>query len=252
MSDISETGRRTPYEVVFGAERFALKEFPALAEEARQRHLAVSSREEFALLARVGVLLEELVPDETEPAAIDRYLDILFHAFHFWQGDHRIYCFDEPVVRSLIESAPDIQSWQLQMPASAFYIELPRNLFWAAVAEGQPPEPVEGMFVKRQGDAPAAGANILLVLGMWPDRPGFSVIQLTADLKAAIKIVHADAFASDVPGAEQAGLYSLQLSSEAVLLLARLLWYLDAHPASLELATPLNRYRVGLVQRSAE
>lgn len=259
MSQTSETGRPTPYEMVFGAERFSLKEFPAVAEEARERDLTVSSREAFALLAQVGVLLEQLVPDETEPAAIDRYLDILFHAFHLWQGGCRIYSFDEPVVRSLIESAPDIRNWQPRVPASAFYIELPRNLFWASVTEGQPPEPVEGMFVKPKEEAPASRADILLVLGMWPDRPGFSVAQLAADLEASFKLVHADAFKSDVPGAERAGLYSLQLSSEAALLLARLLWYLDAHPASLERvkrgstrgSCSFQHYRVRLVQRSA-
>ena len=107
---------------------------------------------------------------------------------------------------------------------------------------------------------------MLLVLGMRADRPGFSTMGLAADLERGLDLEEPDAFASEIPGADLAGFYSLRRSSEVVILLLRLLWYIDTYAESLErvpgsgtgqprgasrdMPTGLDHYRVRLVERS--
>jgi hypothetical protein len=264
MESESSTGRQTPYELVFGLDELAEREFPAIAEESQRRRLAVDRPDLFAGMERVGALLQQLVPDATEPRALDRYLEILFHGFNFWAADRPFYAFQAPAVRSLIDGPPDLGAWRLRAPASALYAELPKNLFWSAVTEGEPPEPIEGIFaVLSEPGRTESQAHLLLVLGMRPDRPGFSVASVTTSLEAAADPGEAGAFVSEIPGADLAELYSLRQPSEAVLLLSRLLWYIDVYPESIErvsgvltpkdslrnLPTGLDHCRVQLVER---
>jgi hypothetical protein len=266
MDSEAGIGRRTPYEVVFGVDRLGEREFPAIADEAARRGVPVARRDQFAGMERVGTLLQRLVPEDAEPAALDRHLEILFHCYHFWDAGCRLYACEEAVARALVDGPPALESWPPLAPHRSFYLELPRNLFWAAVAEDEPPEPAEGLFVAMDPDRPSAEVELLLVLGMRADRPGFSVVGLVADLDEARRLDEREAFAPDIPGADMAGLYSLRRSSEIVLLLLRLLWYLDVYPESLErvagagadrphntgrdLPTTLDHYRVRLVERS--
>lgn len=73
-----------------------------------------------------------------------------------------------------------------------------------------------------------------MILGMRTDRPGFGVVGTTIDLAQVGELDEPDAFTSEIPGADLAGLCSIQRSSEIGILLLRLLWYIDAHPESLE------------------
>ncbi len=245
--------RTTPYEKVFGEERFAERDFPAIEAEAEEAGLDHARREEFALVARVGILLQDLAPDEAS-GRLDPYLETLFHAFHFWRAGRHVYGFDETLVRFLVESALDLGGAAVEPPHEALYIALPRHLFWAAVTD-RPPEPVEGMFVKRAAHE-SASAELLLVLGMREDRPGFSTAGLTVSLREEPAAEAEAPFRADIPGADLAGLYSLERTSEIMVLLRRLLWYLEAHPEAAE-HTPaglapgggnLDRTRVRLVK----
>lgn len=231
MTRDAETGRFTPYELVFGASGLAEELFPAIGEEVERRGPEATLRDEFARLDSVAALVGRLVPDEAEAAAIDRSLDLLFHCYHFWRAGCRLYAFEEPTIRDLIEVAPDLSGWSPRAAAEALYLELPRNLLWAAVTKGEPPEPAEGMFVRIE---PERRADVLIVLGMRAGRPGFSAAGFTAPLGEADEIEDPDAFRSGLPGADLAGLYSLQRSSEALLLALRALWYLDRYPESAE------------------
>ncbi len=265
MESETSGGRRTPYEVVFGVERLGEREFPALLEEAERQRAETGRRDHFAQLEGARSLLRQLVPESVDPEALDRYLDILFHCFNFWRAGCPMYACEAALARNLVEAGPDLRGWRPRTPHPALYVELPKNLFWAAVAEEQPPEPAEGLFVSR---VPGAGARaeILVVLGMRLDRPGFSAAGLSVDLEASGELSEPDSFSSEIPGAELAGLYSLKRSSEAVLLLSRLLWYLEAYPESVQRVrgaesgaphasgqptpTALDYYRVRLVERS--
>jgi hypothetical protein len=266
MEPAARVGRVSPYERVFGGEGVAEREFGAILAEADQLGLPLSMRGQFARADRVAGLLRELVPERTEPAAVDRYLEILYHCYYFWRSGCHSYAFEEPAIRSLIESPPELTSWPTRAAHSSFYVELPYNLFWAAVVEGHPPEPVEGMFVRLQPEQPVGQADVLLVLGMRADRPGFSVAELTADLAGGDVPEDSTAFAPDIPGADLAGLYSLRRPSEVVLLVLRAIWYIDTYPMSIEHvrnvrtdeaessgqseSTSLDYYRVGIVERS--
>ncbi|NIN72387.1 MAG: hypothetical protein GTO46_10820 [Gemmatimonadetes bacterium] len=257
-------GRITPYELAFGEERFAAHAFPALADEGERRGVSTWRYDRFTQLERVAALLEQVLPDNAEPGAVEQHLRILYHSYHFWSAGCPIYAFEAPVLRSLIEVPPDLREWSLSAPAPSLYIELPKNLFWAQVTEPGPPEPVEGMFAAREADRPEAEADILVVLGVRTDRPGFSVAGLRLGPGQAHQLVEPAQFQSDIPGAEQAGLYSLQRHSEAAALALRTLWYLDAYPASCEAVegsggratdehgavTALRHFRVSLIERS--
>jgi hypothetical protein len=266
MERAARVGRISPYERVFGGEGAAERGLGAILAEADQLGRPLSRRDQFAGAEQVARLLREFVPEMTEPAAVDRYLEILYHCYNFWRFGLHSYAFEESVVRSLIESPPDLTVWPARAAHASFYLELPYNLFWAAVLEDHPPEPVEGMFVRLQPEEPAGQAEVLLVLGMRADRPGFSVAELTADLSRQDVAEDSDAFVSDIPGADLAGLYSLRRPSEVLVLLLRALWYIDTYPMSIEHVrdirtddaessgrsenTSLDYYRVGNVERS--
>jgi hypothetical protein len=251
---------------LFGAEELSANRFAAIRDEAVGAGIMAARRDRFASLDSVRELLLDLIPDLAEPATLDQYLLILNHCFFFWEAGCRHYAFEQSAVRSVINTPPDLSGWLPRSPCPSLYLELPQNLFWAAVVEGEPPEPAEGMFASLRGDPAAEEADILLVLGVRPDRPGFSVAELEADLTAARDIGAPDAFASDLPGADLANLYSLQRPAEVVLLLLRLLWYADTYPESIEqeqrvsaadhgaagqaTATMLDYYRVRPVERS--
>lgn len=257
-------GRITPFEVAFGERRFSQQDFPALAEESERRGASTWRYDRFTHLERVAALLEQLLPEDAEPAAVDQYIRILYHCYHFWKAGCPIFAFEAAVLRSLIEEPPDLREWPFRLPAPSLYVELPKNLFWAQVAESGPPEPVEGMFVARESDGTANEADVLIVLGLRSDRPGFSVAGLRLDPDRARRLDEPANFESDIPGAEQAGLYSLQRFSEAASLVLRTLWYLDAYPGArspvrgdvaseaLErgAATTLDHFRLSLIERS--
>ena len=259
-------GRKSPYEVLFGEEGLTESRFAAIRDEAANAGVTTVRRDHFANLSRVRELLGVLVPDLAEPATLDRYLLILHHCYSFWEAGCRHFAFEQSAVRSVITASPDLFGWLPLTPHPSLYLELPQNLFWAAVVEGEPPEPAEGMFVSLRGGRTADEADILLILGIRPDRPGFSVAEMAADLTAARGNAEPDAFASNLPGANLAGLFSVQRPAEVVMLLLRLLWYVDTYPESVELkpgspaadheagggapATTLDHYRVFAVERS--
>jgi hypothetical protein len=259
-------GRITPYEVAFGERRFAEEEFPALAAESDRRGLGAGRYDQFTLLERVAGLLEQVLPDDARAPAIDQYVQILYHCYHFWSAGCPLYAFEMPVLRGLIEMPPDLRKWSPRVRESSQYLELPKNLFWAQVSAAAPPEPVEGMFVTHEVGRPLVEADILVVLGLRPDRPGFSVAGLRLEPDVLGELDEPARFQSDIPGAEQAGLYSLQRNSEVATLALRALWYLDAHPASCEPvkgsggrggrerggATALDHFRVTKTERSYE
>lgn len=228
----SGSGRVTPYELVFEQYGIAEQEFPAIAREAQASGVKDSRREQFAHMSSVSALVQGLLPEELDPATIDAYVDILFHCYHFWRAGCPLYVVPADLARALVESPPDVRGWSVGDRSTTAYFELPRNQFWAAVTEGGPPEPVDGLFL--QLEAESRVVRVLTVLGMRPDRPGFSVAALRADIERSPEVVGADAFRSDIPGADLAGIYSLQRASEAAALGLRLLWYVGTYPEALE------------------
>jgi hypothetical protein len=220
-------------------------------------------RDVFARLESVAALVQQLVPDDADAAAFDRSLDLIFHCYHFWKAGCPLYALEDGAVRDLIDNPPELSAWTPTPPHASLYLELPQNLLWAAVTEGDIPEPVEGLFLRiEEGQA----VSILLVLGMRLDRPGFSVSGIEAQVSDATDTDEPGAFRSDIPGADLAGLYSLQRPLEALLLALRVLWYVESYPEAAESVrvdieatsesngglTNLDHHIVRLVERSRE
>jgi hypothetical protein len=220
---------------VFGGDGLADEEFPLIAAEAERRGIEAGRRDRFAQLESVAHLLGRMVPESAETVAFDRYLDTLFHCYHFWRSGFQMFVLDEALARELVENAPRLAGWSPEAWGGV-YIELPRNLFWADVTD-EPPEPVEGMFVRVERDGGQGAVDILLVLGMRADRPGFSTAGVRVDVED-VPEVEPKAFQSDLPGADLADLYSLSRPAEAATLAMLTLWYVEGHPEAAERVEP--------------
>ena len=101
------------------------------------------------------------------------------------------------------------------VPHRACYLQLPERLFWARISDTAAPEPLDGLFL-------AAGPGdreitVLAVLGLRPERGGFSQIALTVppeDLAQAKDFVRRPRFAPVLEGGERAGVKSLVSEAE--------------------------------------
>jgi hypothetical protein len=246
--------RRTPYELVFGEGDFESVRFPAVLREARDVGVDSTRRERFGFLSSAAELVRALSAEDAPAEAIDQYRAILFHAFNFWRFERSTYLLEPAVARFLAESAPSLRGWELRLPAPSLYLQLPANLFWASVAPEAVPEPVDGFFVTA-GRAPDplgpdyTHLDVLMVLGVRRDRDGFSVVAFDTPVGSGIAQVWSGAaarergrdFTSVLPGGEEAALYSITTSAEALKLVARALWYVDAHPGAIEVETQVER-----------
>jgi hypothetical protein len=241
--DVPGAARLTPYEMVFGAQEFEERIFPAIRAEAEMHGEEPGRRERFAFLSVAGDTLRELVPPDAPPEIRDDYRAFLYHAFNFWRYGRCVYKLERAVVRYLVESRPGLDGWEFRLPKPSVYLQLPANLFWASISTDVPPEPVDGMFVTTVDNADPLGTvygdlQVLMVLGIRRQRPGFSIIPFDTEVGDGIPAVWVDTpgreegedFANVLPGGEMAGLYSILTTAEALKLAARAVWYVDAHP----------------------
>lgn len=234
--------RLTPYELAFGEAGFEAGGFPRLQAEADARGVDPSDPHRFAFLTVAGEAVREVIPTDASPEAMDQYRLLLYHAFNFWRFGKRLYVVEPAVARFLVEAAPDLEGWELSVPHSSLYVQLPPNLFWGSIATDIPPEPVDGFFVSCHREHDAQGEEfevleVVMVLGVRPDRAGFSLVSFDAELVPGIAAEWAEApgregardFENVLPGGELAGLYSIVTLQEALKLLAWILWYVDRH-----------------------
>jgi hypothetical protein len=233
-----------PYEMAFGEPAFENRIFPRILAEAEERGEDPLARERFAFLTLAGDAARDMVPADAPPEMLEEYRALLYHAFNFWRFGRRTYVLEPAVARYLVEAAPALESWTLTLPVPSVYVQLPPKLFWASISTDVPPEPVDGFFATVcEGRDPLGGGmyqdlHVLLVLGLRRGRAGFSVIPFDTEAGPGIPATWAEApgregardFENILPGGEIAGLYSILTTTEALKLLARALWYVDAHP----------------------
>jgi len=249
--------RPTPYELVFqgGAVPFEAERFPAILSEAEARDVALERPGPLVMLGTVGALMREMLLEhdaeddggaawQAVPAqAIEQMGALIFHALRFWRAGGQVLHLDVERLRALVaepvaggETAGETGAtpgapgapgdWRFAAPHDAGYLQLPRNLVWARPDPAEPPEPVDGMFW-------AAGARLelLLALGVRPDRPGFTAVALGADIGAdgAAGAGWADAaarpggrdFENVLPGGELQELLAVTTEAEALKLVTR-------------------------------
>lgn len=240
-ADKAGVARLTPYELAFLEGDFEARVFPLIQDEAEARREDPARRERFAFLAAGGESIRDIIPPDAPPEMLEEYRALFYHAFNFWRFGRRLYVLEPAVARYLVEGAPRLADWEFAAPYDSLYIQLPANLFWASIGTDVPPEPVDGFFVTvaRERDPlgmPFVDMQVLMVLGIHRLRAGFSVIAFDTEAGQGIPPVWAEPgrdqgqdFENVLPGGEIAGLYSILTTSEALKLVARVLWYVEAH-----------------------
>lgn len=239
--------RLTPYDLAFGQDHVDDKLFPPIAEEARARDLPLHDPDRFVFLGAVGRLLRaiaggaeerkespraEASGDQDMGAAMRQHGRLLFHAFHHWQGERRTLSIDEEPLRWLLDDVTSVGDWRLTAPSPAGYIQLPRNLVWAAPAEGMRPEPADGFFWTLLREGPTE-LHVLLCLGVREDRPGFSIIPVTGVPDDEPHWAGYEArpggrdFETTIPGGDLDRLYSIETPAEILKLASLCFWRLD-------------------------
>jgi hypothetical protein len=227
--------RPTPYELVFAGAPFESEAFPWIGEEAEARGVPTADPARFLLLGQVGRLLRNLLPEGAGGEEAERYGMLIFQAYHFWRFGKRVLALDEGKARALVELPAPVGGWEMTPPAPAGYVQLPRHLFWARVEEGATPEPVDGFFWTMVGTEdperpPYRRLDVLLVLGMYPGRAGFSTIAVGAELESALEGHWGDVtgrldgedFANILPGGELQGWHGLVTEVEVLKLASRI------------------------------
>ena len=235
---MSAAGRLTPWNLVFGDDRFDRELFPAL--EAESETDGGTSFDAFLMLrsaARVLHALESGGMGADQPAggppsedAARSYGRLVWQAWHFWRNGSRLFAFDEPATRDLLEDDRFEGGRALTPPAVAGYVQLARNLIWARVDPAAHAEPLDGFFwlvEAADASAPAPRLHLQLVFGLRSDRAGISVIDITAPLDEAdhwaVAGARADGpdFGNILPGGDLDRLHGMLSTAEALKLAAR-------------------------------
>jgi hypothetical protein len=241
---MSAKHRSDPYSLVFDAE-FENLHFQAIASEAEQRGLNTWQPEQFMLLHAVAEPLRATVATEGA-SAVEQFGPLLFQAYHYWRFQKSLVTVSEPLFRHVATDFPPIGQWEVVPLYAAGYLQLPRNLLWARIAEDAQPEAVDGIFWTMVGTGeplvpPFTRADLLVVLGLIPGRPGYSVIPLSAELEEPQghwgdeqARTNSPDFANNLPGGELQQLHALETAGEVWKLVSRLFWYGAQHPDALD------------------
>lgn len=212
--------RLDPFALAFAT--IADERFPAIVAEAAAAHRDTADRPQFAALQAVQHLLAELESPEVleeNPAAGAEYLEALYVAFRFWLAGRPVVDVAREGLAHAV-AAPALAT-PPSVPHGACYLRLPERWFWAQIDATEPHEPLDGMFVVE--GARGREIALLAVLGLRPERPGFSQIALTAapaDFVAAAASARTPPFASTLDGGHAADLRSVTTSAELLHLAA--------------------------------
>lgn len=223
--------RLTPFAMVFSD--VAARHFPVIASALEQTGASSADRDAFVLVQPVGALLRQLVPTEAPADALEAYVRLLHHAYRHWTAGRLVYCISEAALNRATAGGPISGDLGHQ----ALYLQLPEHRVWRSPAEGERPEPLDGMFVTETTD-PGAVA-VLGISGMHPHRPGFSAVSVEGradwdDPNATELLVDARRddgsapFTPQLTGGDVAGICSLANAGELLLLTCRLLRELPA------------------------
>lgn len=241
------TARLTPYEMVFGHAYFEEDRFMVIREEAERVGALTTRPEEFIRLVTVAELLQDLLPEGAGGLELERHGQLLFQAYNFWDFGRELLVLGEPLVRELTSAEHEVGAWELTPPHPAGYAQLPRHLVWSRIEEDATPEPVDGFFWMMVGEEdpakpPYLRLDVLFVLGMRPDRAGFSTIPVSRDQHAQPLGHWADGqarpegrdFENILPGGELQRWLGLLTEAEALKLVSRIFWYIATHPTSVQ------------------
>jgi hypothetical protein len=207
--------RPTPFDLAFGAD--AEPRFERIRASLVAGGHDPHDEDAFILDREVTAYLRELVPEEGVGDAVRQHLALLHHCYLYWAEGGWIVRMSEPRTRSLFAAAEPSET-----PAAvprAFYLQLPERLVWAALSDGEPHEPLDGLFVRPWPDG---GFFLLAVFGLHRDRAGFSVAQAEGYRPDPAERESGDPlFAPVMTGGAAAGLHSIIGEGELIELAAR-------------------------------
>lgn len=218
--------RVTPFTLVFSD--VARERFPAIARALETAGRSSEDRDAFVLLEPVALLLRDLAPEDVSPDEVEAHLRLLHHAYRHWTAGGWVYRLGEETLARAARS----ERLSSHLPRPALYLQLPAGRVWRPVGTGDPPEPLDGMFVTETGER--GGIAVLGIFGMHRSRPGFSAVGVEGHVDeddrsvselevAAQRPDGSPVFAPLLSGGEQAGLLSIATVGELLLLTCRLL-----------------------------
>jgi hypothetical protein len=215
------SGRLHPFDYVFG--ELTPHRFEALREAAGDVSHDLGSRVGFQRFQPVLDLLAELVPPQPQGSpgvAMEHYATLLYVAYRYWSAGRHSFELTRHQIEVMLQTEavdrPPI------VPHGACYLKLPERLFWARIDTDSPHEPLDGLFAVI--DPEGTEATVLGVLGLRPERGGFSQLAVSVavpDWERAAETVRRPLFAPVMEGGDRAKVYSL-ISEGELLYLAHL------------------------------
>ena len=195
--------RPTPFDLVFLPTAETI--FPGIRAALSQTGQDPRDRDRFLLLREVVTLLREMRPDEGLGEGIDRLAALVHHAYLFWDAGRLTVDFPSDRLADLLGSRSHPDESDTEGPA--YYAQVPERRIWAQVIPGEPHEPMDGCFVH---GLPGAELRVLGVFGIYPERAGFSVVEVTGSQPGALARLDGTAlFAPTLPGGAAAKLHSV-------------------------------------------
>ena len=236
--------RPLPYDLVFNDQAFEATHFPEIRAQAEHVDARTSEPIRFLHLPAVAPLLREVV-ESSDHSATEEFGPVLFQGYHFWRYGKEVFSFEEPLLRELLSTDPTDTPAELLPPRPAGYLQLPRNLIWARVADEAPAEAIDGVFWTMVGWndpalPPFTRLDLLVVLGLIKERPGFSIAEIQAPFELAAPATWAAApareqgedFTNILPGGELNNYLGIEAAGEVLKLATRCFRYLVEHPES--------------------
>lgn len=191
-----------PFDLAFGP--LADERFPAIRDAVARAGIDPSDRDAFLMQQPVVMLLRDLRPDAGLGEGMDQMVAMVHHGWLFWAAGQPVGRLDRAGLESLLAAdgaSPDDSG------RGAWYLQLPERRLWAQALEGEAHEPVDGCFIHR---APGEALRVLAVLGVHPDRDGFTVVETSGPRPAAWRRPdHSPAFSPLLPGGAAAALRSI-------------------------------------------
>ncbi len=218
--------RLHPYDLVFSSEELEEK-LASIGTEAEERDVDTRDPDRATMLVNFGEALGMLLPDGASPDIIQQMAWLVFHAYHYQAAGKPTFDIEEPVLRELLSTTFAAGPKDIDPANNSGYVQLPRNRVWSRIEEGAQAEAIDGFFF--------VGQYVLFVLGLMPNRPGFSVMALQAPTQPeeVTSIVTMPAreqgedFSNVLPGGELQGHFAVTNNAEALKLAARCMWHLN-------------------------
>ena len=229
------TARVSPFALVFG--EMAPERFSEIRQAIGRDATAAADRDRFVLLAPVGQLLRDLAPDDAPPEAMDAYVRLVHHAYRYWESGGWTY----DVGDAALDRAARGGALTSQLPVTGCYLRLPALRVWGSARNGEPPEPLDGVFLTVTATPGRLAA--LGIFGMHGERPGFSAVAVDGHADATHATIGetlipterddgSPALSPQLAGGDAAAVYSVADAGEMLLLVCRLAHDLTAPPAA--------------------